>query len=203
MNRIIWVRWVDPLAHLVHLHKEEEDFDEVLARAARDTFLDDDESRYDDTRPPNGPIGPAVIGPLGIIPLREDNLPGKLFNFWMGHTNFDLSEPVVDAIQAVPGVETLDVFTRYRFRLGIGKAFKQDEVKGAIEALCRPPKQEPPRPQGGLEAVKSALRKRFKHWAIYVMPNGRVEVAGGETVEEVKDKGRPHETQAKEVVVSW
>jgi hypothetical protein len=33
-----------------------------------------------------------------------------------------------DIIETTSGVETLDIFTRYRFRIGVGKAFSDSEV---------------------------------------------------------------------------
>lgn len=74
----------------------------------------------------------AIITPMGIIPYDEHNSSSKNFNFWIGHTNFDISKPISLIIEHADGVETLDVFTRYRFRIGIAKLFKPSEVMSSI-----------------------------------------------------------------------
>jgi hypothetical protein len=70
----------------------------------------------------------VIATPMGIIPLNDNTASNKIFNFWMGHTNFDLTYNIARAIELTDGVETLDIFTRYRFRVGIGKAFEDSIV---------------------------------------------------------------------------
>lgn len=81
----------------------------------------------------NHQLGPCIVGPMGVIPVGEHNLPGKNFNFWMFYTNFNIDANVVNILDNLPGVETLDIFTRYRGRIGIGKLFEEDEVKENVE----------------------------------------------------------------------
>jgi hypothetical protein len=66
------------------------------------------------------------------VPYDEYNSASKIFNFWIGHTNFNISKPVSQIIENIEGVETLDIFTRYRFRIGIAKLFKPSEVMSSI-----------------------------------------------------------------------
>jgi hypothetical protein len=137
-NQIVWRKWSDPLAPLVNgkmplpYDPDEDDY-----RRSRATFEEEEEEETPLVRSSNGWIGPCITTAAGIVPLRESNLPSSLFNFWMGDTNFDLTESVVNSIAAVNGVETLDVFTRYRFRLGIGRCFNEKSVKVAIEETVR------------------------------------------------------------------
>jgi hypothetical protein len=65
---------------------------------------------------------------MGIIPYSENTASNKIFNFWTGHTNFNLSAKICDIIENTEGVETLDIFTRYRFRVSIGKAFIDSDI---------------------------------------------------------------------------
>ncbi|NDB85425.1 MAG: hypothetical protein EB127_22390 [Alphaproteobacteria bacterium] len=74
----------------------------------------------------------ALITPLGIIPYDDHNSIGSVFNFWMGHTNFDLTPKIVSIIENSEGVELLDVYTRYRFRVGIGQLFNAGDVMSGI-----------------------------------------------------------------------
>jgi hypothetical protein len=116
-NLIIWQKWFDPFGDDEENH----------------TFEDEDEEDYtiDDHSSLQKPMK-AIATPMGIIPYTENTASGKIFNFWVGHTNFDITQSVASAIELADGVETLDVFTRYRFRIGIGKAFDDSKVKTDI-----------------------------------------------------------------------
>ena len=70
----------------------------------------------------------VMATPMGIIPITENTSSSKIFNFWMGHTNFSITHRVAEIIEEAEGVETLDVFTRYRFRIAIGKAFIDSSI---------------------------------------------------------------------------
>lgn len=70
--------------------------------------------------------------PFGIMPLTEWTVPSKIFNFWVAHTNFRMTQEIQDIIDTTDGVETLDIFTPYRWRIGIGKAFQSRIVKERI-----------------------------------------------------------------------
>lgn len=204
-NTIHWVKWVDPVAHLIYNKKldSNEDLDELVARSARDEFRDDAEPAYRAHADKGSLTGPCLVGPMGVVPVHEEILPGRMFNFWMGHTNFDLSPSVVDTISEVPGVETLDVFTRYRFRMGIGKAFSASDVKQAVDRAVKIENVFEPKPAEKLASVKAMLARKYKFWAIYVMPDGHHEMAGGNSADEVMTKGKRFQESAKEVSKSW
>lgn len=74
-----------------------------------------------------------AITQVGVIPFYEHSLPSKIFKFWVGHTNFNISPKIAKVIEDTPGVETLDIFTRYRFRIGVGKIFDSKEVRLNIQ----------------------------------------------------------------------
>lgn len=75
----------------------------------------------------------AIFTPLGVIILDENTDTYKLFNFWIGHTNFDLTKGIRAIIARIPGVEVLHVFTRYRMRVAIAKCFKANKVCSEIK----------------------------------------------------------------------
>lgn len=108
-NKIIWEKWHDPFSDI----DEEYDWENT-------------ESEYVDDHEHKNML--AIISPIGIIPYNEYTASDKIFNFWIGHTNFDISKKVVDTIEKCNGVEILDIFTRYRFRIAVGKNFKDSEV---------------------------------------------------------------------------
>lgn len=93
---------------------------------------DDDGEAYEDKINKEN-LGPMLVGPMGIIPLNDQNLPGKNYNFWILHTNFPFDEIIFKTIDDFPGVEVFDVFTPYRARIAIGRLFDEDEVKDGLE----------------------------------------------------------------------
>lgn len=56
----------------------------------------------------------------------------KIFNFWVCHSNFNIDDKCVDIIEICEGVETLEVISRYRFRISIGRIFDDGEVMRLI-----------------------------------------------------------------------
>lgn len=134
---IMWEKWRDPFGE-----KDDSDIDDDQYTNfyedddnEEDTFDPNDKNIFDEKLKNNlGQKHIKVIAtPMGIIPVNENTASGKIFNFWIGHTNFDITKQVADIIEKSDGVETLDIFTRYRFRIGIGKAFYDSEVKQTIQ----------------------------------------------------------------------
>jgi hypothetical protein len=132
---LVWQKWVDPFGG-------DDIFDDNLRPDDIGEFDDDlgmmpmrDEEEDDEERDHFVPIHKAtraIMTPLGLIPYNEHTASGKLFNFWTGHTNFNVSPPIVGIIQSADGVEALDVFTRYRFRIAIGQLFDAAGVMSSI-----------------------------------------------------------------------
>lgn len=110
---IIWQKWFDPFGE-----------DDTGDMAEDQQLLEDDteDAPYSTMDALKKPMR-AIATPMGIIPYTENTASGKIFNFWVGHTNFSITSPIADLIEDVDGVESLDIFTRYRFRIAIGKVF--------------------------------------------------------------------------------
>lgn len=56
----------------------------------------------------------------------------RYFKLYMMHTNFGITKPMLRVIEGTEGVETVDILTRYRIRIGIGKLFRSAEVTNKI-----------------------------------------------------------------------
>jgi hypothetical protein len=126
---IIWEKWRDPFGD------DESNIDQpIISKQPNDDdiyYSDDDDSA--DTQIHSKEIKCKILlTPMGAIPYNEFTASSKIFNFWTGHSNFTITDNVVNIIEETDGVETLDVFTRYRFRIGIGKAFSDSEVMRRI-----------------------------------------------------------------------
>lgn len=131
---IVWEKWRDPYGN-DDTSEIQETINRVIENENEDTIVD--ESNQDDTDL-NINFGvakhkiPMIITPMGLIPYTENTASSKIFNFWLGHSNFNITQNISDTIETIDGVETLDIFTRYRFRISIGKAFKDSDVMHEI-----------------------------------------------------------------------
>lgn len=86
-----------------------------------------------------------LMTPMGVVPLTEYSTPSKVFNFWVGHTNFPITSEVYEIIDNSPGVEVLTLFSKYRLRVGVGKVFDTmktlKNINDSLNNYLRPPKQ--------------------------------------------------------------
>jgi hypothetical protein len=128
--QIIWQKWSNPFGS-----EEELDYMHRMLDAESSSFTEEDlEEMYQEEMQEESAKDMSVnklrvvATPMGIMPLTENTDICHIFNFWIGHANFDITSDIVSIIEAIEGVETLDVFTRYRFRIGVGKAFIDSEV---------------------------------------------------------------------------
>lgn len=90
--------------------------------------------------------------PMGMVPMVEYTMPSKIFNFRLCHTNFNITRSESNIIKKAIGVEILEIQSRYRFRIGIGRIFKVSEVidtvtKALNATIIRPQKDETKNPQ--------------------------------------------------------
>lgn len=129
-NLIVWQKWFDPLG--------EDDLDQmegIKSATEPEFYSEEDEEQLESVdeeeefykRPTK-----VIMTPMGIIPYTENTSSNKIFNFWVGHTNFNLNMPICRLIEDAEGIETLDIFTRYRFRIGVGKLFDDKTVMREI-----------------------------------------------------------------------
>lgn len=71
------------------------------------------------------------------IPMGEYFPNPKLYNFWVGYTDFPITDDIIDVIDNTSGVETFERFTPYRMRIAVGKLFKPGEVLTDLEKNVR------------------------------------------------------------------
>lgn len=128
---IVWEKWVDPFGF---------DTDNEIT----DPFFDDESETEENTDTETELVEHHFIKktknirvistPMGLIPMEETVPSGKIFNFWTGYTNFSVTKNIAYIIEKTDGVESLDIFTRYRFRVGVGKLFEDGEVMRNINS---------------------------------------------------------------------
>lgn len=131
-HRIIWEKWKDPFGS-----EPEDDISHTIFENRPEDYDNNDDN--DDSK--DSTISGAkevrckiIVTPFGAIPYTENTASSKIFNFWTGHANFSISKSIAEIIEDTEGVETLDIFTRYRFRISVGKAFQDSEVMRSINS---------------------------------------------------------------------
>lgn len=129
--------------------------------------------------------------PFGIITAINNKFADREFDFWVLHTNFNITNKIASFINQTDGVETLEVYTRYRARIGFPKSglFDVDEIKKKIEEeLCSLDEQKILNMLCGVD-IKSAnqvknrckeLHNKFDNWSLWMLPNGNIEAIGSD-----------------------
>lgn len=139
-NIIIWQKWYDPFGLD---DEDQEDLEDNNDNTSESTYDDDDEYSSPNSEEEylkknreyhinKKNISRVIATPMGFIPMNEHTSSGKIFNFWIGHTNFNITSIIASIIEHNEGIETLDIFTRYRFRISIGKAFNDSIIMREI-----------------------------------------------------------------------
>ena len=119
-HRIVWQKWEDPLSAIKNqansrITPDEDDDSFNFGEQLNQSFV----KSY-----------PMMATPMGIFPIPEPDT--TQFDFWTGHTNFNITANIGNIIDTAEGVESLDIFTRYRFRIGVGRVFSSTDVKSKI-----------------------------------------------------------------------
>ena len=131
---IVWEKWIDPFGRDIDEAKWT-DYNSNIADindiVSENEDLDEEDHTYYRKDTINNPIK-VIASPLGLIPYNEHTASSKIFNFWLGHTNFNITETIKTAIEECDGVEILDIFTRYRFRIAVGKCFSDADTMRLI-----------------------------------------------------------------------
>lgn len=165
---ITWKKWINPLP-------QNNDEEYIPENKFTEDEEEDGEASFGVTE-----SNPVVITPIGIIPLKPFNNPCKVFNFWLGETNFNIGKGAALAINNAEGVELFDIFTRYKFRISVGNNFTFQDVKGNIEKALNLNVGENHvdlAVRAKLDNIINKKLKEYKYWAIYVLPNGKMDIS--------------------------
>jgi hypothetical protein len=177
-RKIVWTKAFDPF--VIDLEKFQ----------PKDGYEAEEEEEYQ--HPMKKPAYPlkVIVTPAGYITLEEQMFPSKAFNLWVAHTNFDITDDVLAKVEALPGVEILQVITRYRMKIGFGMAYNADDVKADIhETLCYPLRKDLRNLlEAGVQAneaipesvVEKVMQATFEiknsWWIAYIVPNGQIKI---------------------------
>lgn len=148
-KRIQWEAYIDPfngnLSNFSQLMMEFE-------RGQKDQdvnngFEDEDEESLIETAltdrvPIFNPQTPQIIPTkMGLWTVMKHSLVSNQFDMWVMHTNFNITSEVSHTLNKAPGVEVLDILTRFRCRIGFplqdenNYLFNNSHIKKNIEML--------------------------------------------------------------------
>ena len=128
------------------------------------------------------------VSPFGAAGYKfNPNFPNE--QAYVGHTNFDISDDILQYIKDIDGVEVVQVISPYRFRVIVGKAFSGRKIRRKItEELCG---QDDVlgydiENDVGIYRETLKLRSQKKPWGIYILPNGKFETVIRDTEDELE-----------------
>lgn len=140
---------------------------------------EDPKPAYDDDDDDCDKIENVISTPFGIWRVNDALNPYRQFKLWMGHTNFTIDNDVANVIKHIPGVEILNILTRYRFMIGVGDLFNIRDTRVQIEQELNCNNNElssivDEELKKEVEDLKEELSTKYDKWALYVMPNGSI-----------------------------
>lgn len=176
MKKIAWEQWNDPYK----MEEKDEVDDDVIISSMK----------------------PAIGTPYGILPITDNMMASSRFDFWMLYTNFDITKNFVAQLESVSGVETIEVYTRYRMRIGFPKTpfFDVQDTKYKIENIVREMNQQTINNMVGqitqlygetttlkiVDTCKDLLKRRF--WNLYIYPNSHMDIIIADDYKEFSEK---------------
>ena len=131
---VYWEKWID-----IYEQEMEEEQSVIEQLKSMDfEFSEEEQNLYDELAEEGMPGFKSIktiMTPFGMMPLTEQSLASNYFKFWTGHTNFKLLKSHIHTISMVDGVETIDVLTPYRFRIGVAKLFVDRDVMSNVRKM--------------------------------------------------------------------
>ena len=133
-KKIAWQKYEDVIEKIKSLtsamFKVSEDYDE-------DESVEEEFKSYDEFEKYKMKKDVTEMLPFISPEYVQELLMLHNFDCWLGHTNFNLTVKCKDELESIEGVEALNIISRYRFFIGIGKLFSFSNIRPEIEtALC-------------------------------------------------------------------
>ena len=141
-HNIIWEKWEDPFelkedyGNDLENEVTEEEYNQLVSEIEKSYQEQEQQQQEQQSQQYR-----FILTPFGAVSPDQISL-GKNFKFWIGHTNFNITSTVSGLIEDTEGVEILDVYTRYRFRIAVGYSFTDRDVMSAIQKTIN--KEVPP-----------------------------------------------------------
>lgn len=143
-----------------------------------------------------GNIQKILHTPFGFISAMDNVFAANEFDFWILHTNFDITKKIAIDIEGTGGVETLEIYTRYRARIGFPKSglFDIEKVKKKIEdKICQYDNSKinmmleniPEQIKSKVVEYCERINNNYENWAVWMLPNGNIEAIGSDELDNI------------------
>lgn len=160
-KQIAWEKWDENVIEQEIVENFYEEYEEDESGMAEDALLFLEK------------IPNLVTTPMGMYQLHDKMSVLNQFECWMGYTNFDITHVIKNKIEKIEGVELLNINSRYRFFVGIGKFFDFSDVRIGIEkAICDDIELDE-NTQETVSLIKNSISVD-KYWAIFVSKAGEI-----------------------------
>lgn len=186
---IIWQKFVTPMCDDYKINEMLENLEEMEDEEEEEGFIKETKDKL----PPIKNLH-IIRTHLGLIALKPNAFLENNFKFWIIHTNFFLNRGIVQQICDIQGIETLNVFTRYRAMLSVGQAFDFQSVRRYMDSVltCDTNNQfyeilpfnekERKSMQQKVATTKKDLNITSPFWAVLKTPDGKTRVEMSEDV---------------------
>ena len=117
---------------------------------------------------------------MGLVPTSFYELDFNNISFWIGYTNFTVTELVAQTIEQTDGIESLEVYGKYRFRIGIAPLFNDNDTLKSIQNRlnCNPPKHNvssiPIEIQPRVNKMTKTLWTKYIFWFIRIDKQNKI-----------------------------
>jgi len=178
-RKIGWELFEEPKEEIVLLENineyEEDSFD-----------IDQQESMMNSINPMDIlSLNSKIYTPFGQYDKNNPFNPYKMFECWIGHTNFAITDEVFNTLDnKIEGIGALKVLSKYRFFIGIEKMFSFPFVRSSIQKeLCGNLDFEDITPNDPDSAFNQAIHKindaylsikTANKWAIFIGNDGTI-----------------------------
>ena len=169
-NKIAWEKWED-----IDLPPQME-----LPEEIEEPFSPENQAEEDLISQLNfGPMMPAprIRTPLGVFSIDDPLRPSKMFDCWIGHTNFDITSEIAMQLEEIPGIEAFKVLSRYRFFIGVAQLFEFRDVRETVQDIIGGESSSISTGMDDVEVIevlKTQLME-FKRWAVFCSRDGFID----------------------------
>lgn len=161
-NKIAWEPWEEkPIAEIPQIEDNEKE------------AIEGNEPELDFLNFGIGIIA-KVRTPWGFFSVDDPMSPLNMFECWVGHTNFEITEKIAKDIELTKGVGAFKVLSRYRFCLGVEKLFNFREVRQEIQHTITGPDWTRVTPINDDDIIMYDNIVRNKRWAVVFTVEGKM-----------------------------
>ncbi len=188
-RKITWEKYIDPLNTNLE-EVETPGFADLHLHDANAIDNDLDEGQLSEKDVYGINRNKTIYTPFGLLTLTNTSLACSQFDFWIMHTNFPITYKIISILDSIDGVETTEVQTKYRIRIGFPKSglFDLHQIKleiqnkllklsyksnAVVDAFIDT--KYDTKIVDNINICKKKLMDNGKYWIMCILPNGNID----------------------------